>query len=275
MNPLFKKPTNMRFVDLAIEIDNDFYKPDCDQNRMFNHMYILAYMLARKGKYFYSEEDYDNFAFYFACSVFNRMLSSKGEIKSVLNYMKSVIRFRKMSYEKETFSEIIDPKYDKEWNSDLYTEKSISLYENNNSELLKFHVLDILNSVPSIIKDCIPKIYLNNKEQYHNIYMSVSLSLLSRFTLSNKNKAFVKRQKSKDIDFDEVSYYRRHLDHDDIIFWNLGYEFKDLLTVILNKISRKIINEINEAVGEFKIKDNEFADMSNEILFTEKLVENE
>jgi len=75
-------------------------------------MYLLGYMLASKAKYFTNIDDYDGYACYLAYDTFSRMKNpSKVRIKSVLNYMKSVMYFRKMSYQNETFAEIIDPVY--------------------------------------------------------------------------------------------------------------------------------------------------------------------
>lgn len=77
-------------------------------------MYIIAYMLASKKKYFTNIDDYDGYAQYLAFSTYTRMTNAdKNQIKSVLNYMKSIMRFRKIGYQKETFSEVIDSEYNK------------------------------------------------------------------------------------------------------------------------------------------------------------------
>ena len=77
-------------------------------------MYLLAYMLGCKAKYFHSINDYDGYAVYLAYATFTRMTDKeKPKIKSVLNYMKSIQYFRKLGYEKESYSEIIDPAFSK------------------------------------------------------------------------------------------------------------------------------------------------------------------
>ena len=89
----------MRYVDLAIYIDNNIYEEDCDKEKIFEYMYVLAYMLASKARYFNNSEDYDGFATFLAYSTYQRMFDTdKARIKSVLNYMKSIMYFRKISY---------------------------------------------------------------------------------------------------------------------------------------------------------------------------------
>ena len=69
-------------------------------------------MLATKGKLFTNTKDYEDFAFELALSTYQRMINkNKPQVKSVLNYMKSVIVFRKMSFSDKKSQEIVDSKY--------------------------------------------------------------------------------------------------------------------------------------------------------------------
>lgn len=88
----YTKPKGMKYTDLCIYIDNNIYKPNCDINLIFQYMYIIAYMLASKAKYFTNLDDYDEFAYYLALAAYKRMTDKdKVPIKSVLNYMKSIM----------------------------------------------------------------------------------------------------------------------------------------------------------------------------------------
>jgi len=99
MSKLFTKPAGMKYTDMCIYIDKHMHDPDRDNETIFKYIYLLASMLASKARYFYNADEYDDFAYYFACSVFKRMADdNKNKIKSVLNYMKSVIYFRKTDY---------------------------------------------------------------------------------------------------------------------------------------------------------------------------------
>ena len=50
MSALYSKPKGMKYVDLAIWIDNNFYEPDCDRNKAFEYMYIHDF------KYFWNSD---------------------------------------------------------------------------------------------------------------------------------------------------------------------------------------------------------------------------
>lgn len=72
-------------------------------------------MLARKAKFFKSSKYYDDFSTYFATQVFFRIKNTKQfdssykmeKLKSVLNYMKSILYPRKVSFEQEYYSQVL------------------------------------------------------------------------------------------------------------------------------------------------------------------------
>ena len=70
-------------------------------------------MLAAKQKYFKTQSDYEEFASMLAYSTYQRMMNKeKSKIKSVLNYMKSVLYFRKCAFDVQKQQRIVDPKFD-------------------------------------------------------------------------------------------------------------------------------------------------------------------
>jgi len=82
-------------------------------NIAYSYMYLLATMLASKHKYFDNQKDYEEFAAILAYDTYKRMSNvKKGKIKSVLNYMKSIISFRRIGYNFQKRQKIIDPQYD-------------------------------------------------------------------------------------------------------------------------------------------------------------------
>lgn len=258
MNPLFKKPKDVRFVDMAIWIDNNIHNPDCDMNKAFTYMYLLAYMLGSKAKYFRNIEDYDGFACYLAYSTFMRLTdNTKPPVKSVLNYMKSIMYFRKMGYEQEVYSEMIDPIYNKNWDSDTYREQGITILESSNREIIKQSVDDIFKCLPSIIKENIPKVYSSNKVLYSNLYISVLLSLTSKFTLPEQNRLYLENKLKEKVAFNEVNYYRKHLT-DELILWHVPDSMSGVVQVIINKVNFELINIIKELSNEIHVTEDEF-----------------
>jgi hypothetical protein len=70
-------------------------------------------MLAAKQKYFNTQAEYEEFSSILAYSTYQRMINkNRPPIKSVLNYMKSILYFRKCAYDVQKQQRIIDPKFD-------------------------------------------------------------------------------------------------------------------------------------------------------------------
>lgn len=66
-------------------------------------------MVACKRHYFKSSKDYEGFASFMAYDVFKRRLNTEyTQLKSSLNYIKSVASFRRMTYEKERHQELFN-----------------------------------------------------------------------------------------------------------------------------------------------------------------------
>lgn len=237
-------------------------------------MYLLAYMLASKAKYFTNVDDYDGYACHLAYATYSRMKDpNKVKIKSVLNYMKSVMYFRKMSYQNESFAEIIDPVYNSTWNGDLYTEKSIAAIEAGRCEELQEGINDIIKSLPWFIKESIPNVYKNDKLTYHNLYLSSMLSVLSRFTLPKNYEEYLAKKRASSSSFDEVNYYRKHLDDNAIILWKLPDSMAPVIELILKKVKAQLVQEIKEVSNDYKITDSMFRNMSNNLIFGEGINE--
>ena len=269
MAALYTKPKDMKYVDLAIWIDNNFYKEDCDKNKAFEYMYILAYMLSCKKKWFNNIDDYDGFAYLLAYSTFQRMSNSKyTEIRSVLNYMKSIMSWRKASYQKDTFTEVVNPDYNKEWNGDLFTEKNISRLERNNSEQVTSIVNDLIARLPNTILNSIPTQYQKNKLQCKNIYSSVLLSLLYEYTLPNINKEFLEKKKKESTTFNSTEYYNKHI-VSEIILWHLPKSMISVVKLVINKVKSELLYDIKDTIDEYKMSEEEYNNIYKDIIFGE------
>ena len=261
---LFKKPSNMRWVDLAIWIDDNFYKEDCDYNIVYSYMYLLASMLASKHKYFDTQKEYEEFAAYLAYETYKRMSDkNKTPIKSVLNYMKSIISFRKMAFNYNRRQKIIDPTYDKEWDASTYVEKCKEAYEATFSDELYNGVKDILAQTPKYILDSIPRVYKSDKLLYKNLYLSCLLSMINRVTLPSVIDTKLEERLNESPTFNEVKYYTKYLDQD-IVLWHVPEQLGIIVVMILNKVNTKLTDEIKGLSNDIKVSTDEF----NNIMFS-------
>lgn len=244
---------------MAIWIDDNFYKEDCDHNVAYSYMYLLANMLASKHRYFDTKKDYEEYASILAYDTYKRMSDpNKVRIKSVLNYMKSIMSFRRSSYNYNKRQKIIDPVYDAGWDPVAYVERCKESYESSRGDYLFRGVNDVLSHVCSLIKKNISSIYKVDKQMYKRLYISCMLSLLDRITLPNE---YLNRLKTKiDISpsFNEVNYYKKYLNSESVILWHLDSSYSDLVKVILNKTNLELINSIKELSDDIKVSDSEF-----------------
>lgn len=253
MTTLFDRPKGLKFTDMAIWIDNNFYKPDCDYNKAYKYMYLLAYMLACKSKYFKNTLDYEGYAAFLAYCTFERMKKSK--IKSVLNYMKSIKYFRKIAYEETMYSEMIDTNFDQNFNSDKLIENTKTTYERNKRDILELYINDSIESFNKIILNNIPKIYLNKKLIYKRIYISCMLSFIDRITLP---KILGDRANLKS---NIVDYYTKHLDNESVKLWHLDDSYKNIIIIILNKSYKEFIDLVKDTIDDIKVSDKEMGDI--------------
>jgi len=266
MGALYTKPKGMRYVDLCMWIDDNFYKEDCDRNKAFEYMYIIAYMLACKKKWFTNIDDYDGYAYLLAYSTYKRMSNTENPIKSVLNYMKSIMGWRKILYQGDTYKEVIDPDFQKSWNEDLFKENTKSRLESSNNEQIQGIVNDLIEKLPLSIKKSIPDFYTGNKLQSKNIYTSVLLSLLYEFTLPCVNKEFLERKEKESITFNSVDYYNKHLSSE-IILWGLPESMRSTVQLVINRVKQDLLYDIREVIDSYKISDTEYNNLYKDLIF--------
>jgi len=106
-------------------------------------------MLTRKKGYFQYQDEREDFAVYLATTVYNRYRSNEEQPKSVLNYIKSVIGYKKIDYTKEQWQQNITPEIigDNKYNYELedkLIQPSVSL--------LKVEFREYINQLFSVIR---------------------------------------------------------------------------------------------------------------------------
>jgi len=256
MNPLFKKPKDVRYVDMAIWIDENIYSENCDMDKAFTYMYLLAYMLASKAKYFKNLNDYDGFAYSLAFSTYSRYMDpNKKKIKSVLNYMKSIMYFRKLTYDRETFCEVINPEYNVTWDDNKYKlNKVVTLESQNRSNFIQLNLDGIFAELPALIQKNIPGVYTKDKSMRNCLYKSVLLSLISSYTLPQINQEKLEEKIDKLTSFNETNFYRRYLTQD-IILWHLPQGMESVVKLIINKVNKELIEIIRSLSNDIKVTD--------------------
>ena len=191
----FTKPNNIRIVDMCIYIDNNAYTENADPNIIYEYLYHIVYSLAKKNNLFNNYSYYDDFALYCANKLYFRYTNKKQfeinedgtpkleKIKSVLNYIKTVLYPLKVDFEQSEYCQTISKEtYAEEtnYNFDNLISKTISGLHLSD---FKFLMQDVGNTCKAFLST-IP--YDKNSKEWINIYVSVMLTFLNYITLSNK-----------------------------------------------------------------------------------------
>ena len=190
---MYQKPKDVSYTDMCIYIDTHIYEK-YDEHLVFEYLYHLTGMFAKKHGYFKHSDDYDSFAIFAATQLFMRLIderqfpSDSGEIKlprikSILNYIKKVIYPLKVDFQQEHFSQVVeeDQLPETEYNFNAIISKQIS-----NLEISEFGLtLQDISKTCNRFLSTIP--YPKNSVDWHNIYISVMLTFLSSITLRNNH----------------------------------------------------------------------------------------
>lgn len=199
-----------------------------------------------------------------AYDVFSRRQSKREnttKLKSSLNYMKSVLSFRKIKYEEQRHQEVMGTAYD-DFNSDAYIDNCRSTLEKANHHRTEELMIELLQETPKIIKRNIPSMFKDDKALYNNIYMSCLLSMLNRIIFTKKKKNYFDTQMETADIFNELKYYKNNISKD-IILWHLDDSYRTAVQVTMNKTDNYLVKEIKEIISENMLTKDTFDDIMN------------
>lgn len=250
----YNKPKGVRYVDMCMYIDENVYKEDCDDELIFQYLYHISLMIARKRRFFLKSRDLDEYALSFASKVFMRLRNPKqfqvdenGQpllkpIKSVLNYMKRISYGFKVDFEQEFYSQKLITIDDFQLNIPF-----CSYVSSSTDDLVTADYNLYLRDIPKTIKECVKKTpYCNNRELSHNLYISILLSLLSAITLSNSSKKLINTVGSNIYSRPDIleRIYKDEAQNC-IILYHLPSKYKDYLRVLLNEVKHVVVRDLS------------------------------
>ena len=233
----FSKP-NMKYTEMAIWIDQNVYKPDCDDNLVYKYIYNLVYMQAHQLALFRKFEDYDEFALYCASRLLLRIRTKDDQIKSILNYIKSVICSWRADYEREFHIE-----------SSEYDVIHVGCFDlgDHLSDIAGYHDRSAYAFTCNDIEDVVHKHLCRipqrrRSAEWHNIYISCMLTLNDRLLYSME---VVKNRKYGNM-FDLISDAFKASRTRDPILFHLEESMSNYVHVLVNEIIHAISNELSE-----------------------------
>lgn len=248
----YTKPDKVRYVDMAIWIDEHAYSDHYDENTMYQYLYHLSNMLAHQACYFNKSEDYDQFSLFSASRLYLRLNNPKQfeyteqgspkmePIKSILNYIKKVLYPYKVDFEAEF---------------NLNNEKDIQIISTGTFDLGSYlvdtaSVYDQLGfslstyDLSKVIKTHLCKIpYKKNSPEWINIYLSCMLTLLDSITLSKHQTLRYNNSKRDKTELLEKIY--AELRHNPPILYHLDKSMSNYISVLVNEIRHAIAAEFS------------------------------
>lgn len=259
---LYKRPTNIKFVDMCIWIDDNAYREDLsleEQEKIYEYIYHLTKMLAYKSHLFNKGSYYEEFAIYSATKTYLRLTNPKQfelnadgaaklkRIKSILNYIKSTLYPHKVDFEQEFYSQVLDYNKDDDNFVEIsgYTFSDMLHEYTDELDLVEFNLY--LTDICKTIKDILLKIpYRKNTPEWHNIYMSCLLTLINSITLSNADKVRInelKMSKEYKLKYIEKVYKQQCLSPP--ILFHLDSSLSSYVQVLVNNIRHSISKELS------------------------------
>ena len=245
---LYCKPAGMSYTDLAIWIDQHS-DVQCDKNLFFNYIYSICEMLTRKKGYFPYEDEREDFSIYLSSIVYDRYINSDDPPKSVLNYVKGIIGYKKIDYTREQWQQNITPAvlpesslhYNYEFDDRLVF-PSISLLKT------EFHTY--ITQMGNTIKRIVEEYEFSSPIQEKAVLISAYLSFLNMIVLPVKDLERISCiRRSQNIK--EKSIYKLHeeqINRDYIIVYHNADREK--VEEVVSRIISFIRDEMSQMVGE-------------------------
>lgn len=244
----FNKPAGVKYVDMAIYIDKHAYLTEGrDDEKIYEYLYHLFYVLAVKGRFFTSASDYDSYSLMAAGDVYKRLNNKKQflpdddprklpRIKSSLNYIKNVLYPLKVNYQKENYNEIIDENIE---NIDFDgLSRDIKKDLTGNSALFnKSDFRAYFKHIPNTIKKFISSLPYKDKIDSKNIYLSCLLTILNRVTWSNTSIDKLKFREERNLPL--IKFIDNNYDSCrkvEPILYHLPTNMSTYIDVLVNKI---------------------------------------
>lgn len=261
--PLYKKPANLKYTDMAIYVDANAYLPDHDVNKIYEYLYYLVYMLAVKQRFFYTQSDYESFSLMGATRVYRRLTNPRQfleegnsrklkKIKSCLNYIKKVLYPFKVDYQREYFNQVISPDQVKLKDTSFLEEKIHDSVVSHNNIFLKTEMESYIGSINKTIKNYINILpHSEDSLELKYIYISCLLTLLNHVTWSNENIRKVRGKQLKPRAMSNLidRIYQKEQESGVILF-HLDASMSNYIAVIVNEIKALMRRELRLLIGE-------------------------
>lgn len=255
--------TKPRIVDMCIYIDSTIYTDSFDEEKTYEYLQKIFFSLASKNNYFKFKEDLIDFSLFGASRVMMRLQSPRqflpdtdakkiNKIKSILNFIKSILYPTKVEYQRLNFQQDTSFKeLDEEGEFEISENLRYQIQTASNSNL-KVDIQWYLSTIHRTIYNfLLTTPYKKDKEMIHKLYISCLLTLLNRTTLG---RSFYTHSKDKIYAEDYLNFlYSR--EGEDIFRWRLPKRFDSYIKVLTLNILKIISSDIKEILRDYDLSD--------------------
>lgn len=264
----YKKDPKIKYWEMAKYIDDHVREPHCDEQKCFEYMYHLFYVLAVKGKMFKTSVDYDQYALYGATQLFLRYRKENinpdlKPIKSSLNYIKKILYPCRVDYQQENFAERFTTESLDEGTTEQLAYDNAVKARTTCMDLLAVDAQYCLGQISATMKQILRNSpYHGNKVMTKNIYQSCLLTFLKSITMSNKNIARVENKVERKLPTEnlrEQIYAKEKLD--DVVLYHLDGSMRNYVDTLVKRLRHQIAKDLKYLIGSYSISDDVVRDI--------------
>lgn len=286
----FTKPKGVKYTDMCIWIDKNIYREydggepltEEEKEKCFQYLYLIAYMLASKRKFFIKWEDYDEFALFFAANTWMRLTSPKQflseeelkekgysrtqpltRIKSVLNNMKAALYGNKIQYQQQYYQYRAKDGGVTFGKSKFYDSTVLELTQKdtlikNNNEKVVAALEDEIKQIPKLIKEEIADLSIKDKEIKYNIYMSILLTFVDSLTAPRRLKEVVQCTESS-----MLFHIAKQRQREQVKLWHLDSKYENYVRLVYRKVNENLLDLIKYTIQSLTPTDKELDGILN------------
>lgn len=271
---IFEKDPKVRYVDMAIYIDHHVYSGEFDEELVYQYLYFLIYMLAKKKRYFSSEKSYDDFSIWLATKMYIRLTDPRQfeedekleKITSVLNYIKGILYAKKVEFNQESnFQSTLgkfNSKYIKDFDDDALIDYYRPTVEARNKEIIQQSLIGIFETIPKMFELELRKSpYKNNKSVLNYLYLSCMLTFMDTITIPNRQLEKIEHAMIKHPSVDISKYINNSKTN--IILYNVPEYLKDYVKLIYTRVKNRVVDDIKDCISQYSLSTTELTAVVN------------
>lgn len=270
----YNKPQDVTYTDMCIYIDENVYKSSHNEYLVYEYLYHIVLMLARKASLFSHNKYYDGFAIFGATRIYRRLTNKKQfefdsegiprmhKIKSVLNYAKTILYPLKVDFEQEEYCQNLS--------KEAYAEAEYNYNNVIKSSLNDINIVDFSYTMQDVGKTCekflstIP--YSKDSKEWMNIYVSVMLTFMNYVTLRNK---FVRRiehlQSTLRLKDTHIEGFFKDERNSAPILFHLDSSMSNYITVLARQLKHIVAKDLSSILNTDVSYDYQLMDIAKEL----------